>query len=97
MAWNASGAWKIPVTNNPNVNESNFPGLKPLASPEATTKVEYAELQENELLALEAIYGEDFVNLTAEQGAWKVSSPNFMCYFDRSQMTLDHLMRSTEI
>lgn len=72
MAWNASGAWKSPFANKTNVNDSSFPGLKPLASPEAAIKVEHAELQENELLALEAIYGEDFINLTAEQGAWKV-------------------------
>ena len=43
-----------------------------MTSPDDLIKVEHTELQENELLALEAIYGEDFVNLTANEGAWKV-------------------------
>ncbi|ATY61628.1 kinase (Gcn2) [Cordyceps militaris] len=59
MAWQATGAWKSPLVNQPN-DDSSFPGLKP-TSPEATNKIEYEELQQNELLALEAIYGEDFV------------------------------------
>lgn len=97
MAWNASGAWKVPVTNNPKVNDSSFPGLKPLASPEATTKVEHAELQENELLALEAIYGEDFANLTAEQGAWKVSSPSSLCRFRAAIYASNRLIRISDL
>lgn len=57
---------------NKNENESSFPGLQPGASPEVATKFEYEELQQNEILALEAIYGEDFVMHTGTHSAWKV-------------------------
>lgn len=75
MAWNpSSGAWKSPpITSTPAVNDSSFPGLKPVTS--ADTKFENNNIQENELLVLEAVYGEDFANLTADQGAWKVMNP----------------------
>ncbi|KAJ4255420.1 eukaryotic translation initiation factor 2-alpha kinase [Fusarium torreyae] len=50
----------------------------PAASPEVTNKIEYEELQQNELLALEAIYGDDFVMNSGTQSAWKKSSePHF--------------------
>ena len=72
MAWNASsGPWKQPLTQNPNANDTSFPGLKPTGG-DAASKIDNTEVQENELLALEAIYGEDFVNHTGEQSAWKV-------------------------
>jgi len=45
------------------------------ASPEVN-KIEYGELQQNELLALEAIYGDDFVMHTETQKAWKVPLKN---------------------
>lgn len=68
----AMNAWKSPVyTHVPKKSDTSFPGLTP-SSPELSNKIEYAELQENEVLALEAIYGEDFVNHTSEQTAWKV-------------------------
>lgn len=35
-------------------------------------KIEYEELQQNELLALEAIYGDDFVQHAAANSAWQV-------------------------
>lgn len=74
MAWNAPGQWKTPL--NPKKNdESSFPGLQPAASPEVNTKIEYHELQQNELVALEAIYGEDFVTHTGAHSAWKVGFP----------------------
>lgn len=75
MAWNASGAWKSPLNQNiPNSNDSSFPGLNP-TTPDAAPKIDNTEIQENELLALEAIYGEDFVNHTGGQSAWKVCNP----------------------
>lgn len=52
-------------------DDSSFPGLKP-ASPEVATKIEYEELQENELMVLEAIYGDDFMKHKDTQSAWKV-------------------------
>lgn len=35
-------------------------------------KSQYEEMQEDELLALEAIYAEDFRRLESHHGAWKV-------------------------
>lgn len=70
MAWQATGAWKSPLVKQPE-DDSSFPGLKP-TSPEATNKIEYEELQQNELLALEAIYGEDFVQHSGTHNAWQV-------------------------
>ena len=72
MALKQSGVWKTPLNNNK--NESSFPDLQPAASPEVTNKIEYEELQQNELLALEAIYGDDFVMNPGTQSAWKVDS-----------------------
>ncbi|EEU44810.1 uncharacterized protein NECHADRAFT_71976 [Fusarium vanettenii 77-13-4] len=76
MAWQ-SGVWKSPLNLTKNNDESSFPGLQPAASPEATNKIEYEELQQNELLALEAIYGEDFVMHTGTHSAWKRTDPAF--------------------
>jgi translation initiation factor 2-alpha kinase 4 len=73
MAGKQTGVWKTPL--NPNINNSNessFPDLLPAASPEVLHKIEYEELQQNELLALEAIYGDDFVMHPGTQSAWKV-------------------------
>lgn len=73
MAGNASNAWKATLnTGTPNPNDSSFPGLKPGGHAPAS-KVDNSEVQRDELLALEAIYGEDFVDHTGEQSAWKVS------------------------
>lgn len=71
MAWQPSGAWKKSANKDPNNDDSSFPGLKP-TTPDATTKIEYEELQQNELLALEAIYGDDFVKHHGTHSAWKV-------------------------
>ncbi len=49
----------------------NFPGLKSPGQP--ASKTQYHELQENELIALEAIYGEDFTQHSAAHSAWQVS------------------------
>lgn len=70
MAWKAPGQWKTPLTK-PSNDDSSFPGLKP-SGPEAAAKIEYEELQQNELLALEAIYGEDFIRHSATNSAWQV-------------------------
>lgn len=73
-------AWKTPRTlTSPSKNskdDSSFPGLKP-PGPDATTKIEYEELQRNEIFALEAIYGDDFIQHTAAHSAWKVFRPSF--------------------
>lgn len=72
MAWNASGTCKTPTSTHAHThNDASFPGLRP-ETPDALHKNDHTELQENELVALEAIYGDDFVNHTGEQTAWKV-------------------------
>jgi translation initiation factor 2-alpha kinase 4 len=75
MAWKAPGQWKTPLTRQSN-DDSSFPGLKP-SGPEAAAKIEYEELQQNELLALEAIYGEDFIRHSATNSAWQVRFSSF--------------------
>lgn len=55
-------------------DDPSFPGLKP-AAPDAAGRIAYDELQQNEVLALEAIYGDDFVKHSGAHSAWKVSSP----------------------
>lgn len=74
MAGKQPGVWKTPLTLNNDTNDSSFPGLQPTASPEVNHKIEYEELQQNEILALEAIYGDDFVMHSETQSAWKVES-----------------------
>ncbi|ODA79871.1 hypothetical protein RJ55_05468 [Drechmeria coniospora] len=76
MAWQASGPRKKPLPSGHKQDDSSFPGLKPAAA-DTTTKIEYEELQQNELLALEAIYGEDFVKHGDAQSAWKKTEPAF--------------------
>ncbi|KAJ0323998.1 hypothetical protein Brms1b_001245 [Colletotrichum noveboracense] len=77
MASKSSGVWNKPV-NLPTKkkDDSSFPGLKP-RSPERTRKTEYEELQQNELIVLESMYGEDFVKHAETQSAWKKSEPAF--------------------
>lgn len=74
MASKSSGVWNKPV-NLPTKkkDDSSFPGLKP-RSPERTRKTEYEELQQNELIVLESMYGEDFVKHAETQSAWKVKT-----------------------
>ena len=71
MAWdnNASGVRKTPIKTQSANDESSFPGLK---GPELIDKTEYEDIQQNEVLALEAIYGDDFVMHNSAHGAWKV-------------------------
>ncbi|RBQ68693.1 hypothetical protein FVER14953_04803 [Fusarium verticillioides] len=78
MAGKQSGVWNTTPSGlkNHNKNESSFPGLLAARS-EANNKIEYEELQKNEVLALEAIYSDDFVMHTETQNAWKKPEPHF--------------------
>jgi translation initiation factor 2-alpha kinase 4 len=56
---------------------SGFPDLKPdnavNAAPKSPgPKSQYEEIQEDELIALASIYGEDFRRIESNHGAWKV-------------------------
>ncbi|KAG6012985.1 hypothetical protein E4U54_007199, partial [Claviceps lovelessii] len=76
MPWQASGSSKRAANKDSTTDDASFPGLKP-TTPDATAKIEYEELQKNELLALEAIYGDDFVMHTSAHSAWKKTEPSF--------------------
>lgn len=68
----APSAYKKPATPSKKQNEKdNFPGLKAPARP--ATKTHYQELQENEVMVLQAIYGDDFTQHHAAHSAWQVS------------------------
>lgn len=62
-------AWKKPA-NNPKKTSPSFPDPKYGKG----TSIQYEELQQNELIALEAIYGDDFRRLKQTQTAWQVSA-----------------------
>lgn len=77
MTGKASRAWNKPSINLPQKrDDTSFPGLNSAASPEVASKLEYEERQNDELLALEAIYGEDFVKHTQTHSVWKVCMPS---------------------
>ncbi len=70
---------KPPQQNTPS---SGFPELKPsklndIAPINPLPKSQYEEIQDDELIALEAIYGEDFRRVETNHGAWKVCSLNY--------------------
>jgi eukaryotic translation initiation factor 2-alpha kinase 4 len=54
--------------------EPNFPVLTSVATKETGQKSPYEEKQEDELIALASIYGEDFQRLDTKTGAWKVNA-----------------------
>lgn len=63
-----------------NDDSTSFPGLQqpqPQQQQPGSAKTLYEERQEEELTALEAIYGDDYVQHTAAHGAWKKSEPSF--------------------
>ena len=73
MAWKKPGPSKK-AAQSPKKNENpSFPGLKP-GDKTAPAQTKYEELQENEVMVLQAIYGEDFVQHEAAHSAWKVIS-----------------------
>lgn len=79
MAWKATGSWKNPISKPNNNDDSSFPGLKPSAPELNNAKVDNEERQQNELLVLEAMYGEDFVQHGGTNSAWQVSALRRSC------------------
>ncbi|KAM0453783.1 hypothetical protein ACHAPV_008720 [Trichoderma viride] len=57
-------------------DDSSFPGLRP-PGPDARNKTEYEEQQRDEIIALQAIYADDFIEHVAAHSAWKKSDPSF--------------------
>lgn len=63
--WNKA---KVPTTGRP---DNSYPEIQSGAT-RNTQKTQYEEIQEDELIALASIYGEDFQNIQTKSGAWKV-------------------------
>ena len=51
----------------------SFPGLQTGAGGGKAHKSQYEEIQQDELIALASIYGDDFKIVEAKGGAWKVN------------------------
>ncbi|KAI0471862.1 serine/threonine-protein kinase gcn2 [Xylariaceae sp. FL0804] len=66
-------AWKTPASRRA---PQHYPGPK-LTSPDAGPGTQYTDAQNDELIALESIYGDDFVVHKAVNTAWKKSEPSF--------------------
>jgi translation initiation factor 2-alpha kinase 4 len=65
-----------------NATSSEFPNLTLSKSNDAMPKSpgrksQYEEIQEDELIALASIYGEDFRKIESNLGAWKVRRSSF--------------------
>lgn len=63
------------ATKGPGLKSPDLPTTKvtnTIPPSPGVNKSQYEESQEDELIALAAIYGDDFQLLEAKQGAWKV-------------------------
>ncbi|KAI1754479.1 serine/threonine-protein kinase gcn2 [Xylaria castorea] len=77
MAWKTPGPWKVPQQPNyKRHDDSNRPGLSP-TSPDTGPKTHYIDTQNEEIMVLKAIYGDDYVEHKAANTAWKKSEPSF--------------------
>ncbi|OTB05744.1 hypothetical protein M426DRAFT_319421 [Hypoxylon sp. CI-4A] len=76
MAWKPTGPWKGPRQLTTKSDDSIYPGLTPI-SPDAAPKTQYVDAQNEEIMVLQAIYGDDFIEHKAANSAWKKSEPSF--------------------
>ncbi|KAI8950785.1 serine/threonine-protein kinase gcn2 [Xylaria longipes] len=77
MAWKTPGPWKVPQQPNyKRHDDSTHPGLPP-TSPDTGPKTHYINTQNEEIMVLQAIYGDDYVEHKAANTAWKKSEPSF--------------------
>ncbi|KAI1867882.1 uncharacterized protein JN550_006689 [Neoarthrinium moseri] len=78
MPSKATGRWKTPLQLTKSNDESSYPGLTP-ASPDkgSASKTQYTDTQEEEMMVLRAIYGDDFIEHKAANSAWQRSEPSF--------------------
>ncbi|KAI0885185.1 serine/threonine-protein kinase gcn2 [Annulohypoxylon maeteangense] len=76
MASKPTGPWKGPKQLNTKTNDPTYPGLKP-ASPDVGPKTQYTDVQNEEIMVLQAIYGDDYIEHKAANTAWKKSEPSF--------------------
>ncbi|KAG9248230.1 anticodon binding domain of tRNAs-domain-containing protein [Calycina marina] len=62
----------------PETSSTRYPGLKTgQPKKEAAPKSRYEEIQEDELIALSSIYGDDFRHVEKKQTAWQKTEPSF--------------------
>ncbi|OBT84497.1 PEK/GCN2 protein kinase [Pseudogymnoascus sp. 03VT05] len=59
------------------LNNTSFPSLKDNEANKPAPESEYNQIQEDELLVLGAIYGDDFEREDTKPGAWKKLEPTF--------------------
>jgi translation initiation factor 2-alpha kinase 4 len=77
MAWNTPALRKTPQQPKyKRYDDSKQSGL-PLASPDTGPKTHYINTQNEEIMVLKAIYGDDYVEHKAANTAWKKSEPSF--------------------
>ncbi|KAI1354991.1 serine/threonine-protein kinase gcn2 [Xylaria sp. FL0043] len=77
MAWKTPGPWKAPQQPNyRKYDDSTRSGLSP-TSPDTGPKTRYTDTQNEEIMVLKAIYGDDYVEHKAANTAWKKSEPSF--------------------
>lgn len=76
MAWKTPGPWKAPQQPNYDGHDPTHPGLAP-TSPDTNPKTHYIDTQNEEIMVLKAIYGDDYVEHKAANSAWKKSEPSF--------------------
>lgn len=77
MAWKTPGPWKVPQQPNyKRHDDPTRPGLSP-TSPDTGPKTHYIDTQNEEIMVLKAIYGDDYVEHKAANTAWKKSEPSF--------------------
>lgn len=68
--------------SNASAGAASVPAPAPQPGPSSgdTATTKYEELQSNEVLALQAIYQDDFIDQTSSHGAWKKSEPTFQIH-----------------
>ncbi|KAI1391102.1 serine/threonine-protein kinase gcn2 [Hypoxylon trugodes] len=76
MAWKPPRQLKGPQQLTTKNNDSSYPGLNPI-SPETGPKTQYIDAQNEELMVLQAIYGDDYIEHKAANSAWQKSEPSF--------------------
>ncbi|KAI1075292.1 serine/threonine-protein kinase gcn2 [Whalleya microplaca] len=69
-------AWKTPHQLTTKNDDSSYPGLNPV-SPDAGPRTQYIDAQNEEIMVLQAIYGDDYIEHKAANTAWKKSEPSF--------------------
>jgi len=70
MAWKTPAGKKTAQQTPKRNGDTSFPGLKAPGPNQANTK--YREMQDDEVMVLESIYGDDFKLHEATHSAWKV-------------------------